>query len=108
MYLEPARSRSKVAEQVINGLASQEYPFQINRDIQMKKTLLVLAGAAAIAGCADMPKGDAPMGVKEETYTVTGSRIARKTSDKSNVAVMDKEALQKSMDQMGNTGGKQQ
>ena len=71
----------------------------------MKKVLFAAACAIIMAGCADVPQSDVPHGFKEETYTVTGSRIARKANDRSGVAVMSKDQLENQMSQQGVNNG---
>jgi PBP1b-binding outer membrane lipoprotein LpoB len=56
-------------------------------------TLGLLAGAVLLTGCANTnPSGENT--VAEQTYTPTGTYIARKGPSKGDVSIVDKQALE--------------
>lgn len=65
----------------------------------MKTTFFLALAGLALAGCASTAPQDGSPAVFDETYTPTGSHIARKNVDRNNgVQVMSKEELQRSLE----------
>lgn len=71
----------------------------------MKKMIFAAACVALVSGCSDLPQQEGA--VKEETYVMTGSHIARKvgTPTYSDTKVVSKEELERQMqNQSANLG----
>lgn len=72
-------------------------------------TLLVVAGAVMLGGCASTPEGDKVAGAPaEETYVPLGSLIAKKSSTRDGKQSVDMQALEnaRTMGNGINNGGK--
>lgn len=65
----------------------------------MKTTIFLAVLGFALAGCASTTAPDNSAATFEDTYTPTGSHIARKTVERNNgVQIVSKEDLQRSLD----------
>lgn len=72
----------------------------------MKKMIFAAVCGVLMAGCADMPQQDGAA-VKEETYVMTGSHIARKvgTPAYGDTKVVSKEELERQVQNQSATLG---
>lgn len=71
----------------------------------MKKMIFAAVCVALVSGCSELPQKDSA--VKEETYVMTGSHIARKASTPAygNTQVVSKEELERQIqNQSANLG----
>jgi hypothetical protein len=74
----------------------------------MKKMIFAAVATIFMSGCAEMPKQEtADAGFKEESITMTGSRIPRKSSNTAHAGtrIVDKEALERQVQNQATING---